>query len=158
MKRYAAPVMLLCLALGCVTGCSGNGTPQGGGRESPGINGGAQGRAVDVDLTVLSSVMVYAEVYNIMTRPEDYMGKTIKMSGLYYASYYDKTGLYYHYVVIEDATACCQQGMEFIWNGRHSYPEDYPADETIVEMSGVFGRYEELGQTYYYLAVDEIAV
>ena len=36
---------------------------------------------VDVDLTRLSSTMVYSEVYNMMNAPGDYIGKTIKMTG-----------------------------------------------------------------------------
>jgi hypothetical protein len=116
----------------------------------------AQAGDADVDLTALSSTMVYAEVYNMMTSPDDYIGKTIKMSGPYYASYYEETEQYYHYVVIEDATACCQQGLEFVWSGEHSYPADYPDDNTRVEVTGVFDSYEELGTTYYHLVVDDI--
>jgi len=120
-------------------------------------NAGAK-RGADVDLTEMSSTMVYAEVYNIMTNPDEYMGKTIKMSGLYYASYYDLTDLYYHYVVVEDATACCAQGLEFVWDGEHAYPDDYPEEQTNIEVAGVFGSYDELGRTYYFITVGEINV
>ena len=113
---------------------------------------------VDVDLTALSSTMVYAEVYNIMVSPDKYIGKTVKMRGSYYASYYDETGKYYHYVIIEDAAACCQQGLEFIWNGDHTYPEDYPADGTEVEVVGTFDTYEELGVSYSYILTDKITI
>ena len=116
------------------------------------------GVSVDVDLTVLSSTMVYAEVYNMMVRPDDYIGKVVKMRGPYYASYYDETGKYYHYVIIEDATACCQQGLEFIWDGGHTYPDDYPENNKNIEVVGVFGSYEELGSTYYYLAAADISI
>ena len=34
---------------------------------------------VDVDLTRLSSTMVYSEVYNMMNAPGDYIGKTINL-------------------------------------------------------------------------------
>ena len=36
---------------------------------------------VDVDLTALSSTMVYSEVFNMLNTPENYVGKTIKMTG-----------------------------------------------------------------------------
>lgn len=112
---------------------------------------------VDIDLTKLSSTMVYAEVYNMMVKPEDYMGKTIKMKGLYTADHYDATNMYYHYILIEDAMACCQSGIEFVWdNNTHQYPEEYPEIDAPIQIVGTFGSYEELGQTYYYLAVDEI--
>ena len=44
---------------------------------------------VDVDLTSLSSTMVYSEVYNMMNAPGDYIGKTIKMTGQFV--YYETT-------------------------------------------------------------------
>jgi len=116
------------------------------------------GVSVDVDLTVLSSTMVYAEVYNMMVRPDDYIGKVVKMRGPYYTSYYDETDKYYHYVIIEDATACCQQGLEFIWDGGHTYPDDYPENNKNIEVVGVFESYEELGSTYYYLAAADISI
>ena len=113
---------------------------------------------IDVDLTELSGTMVYAEVFSIMSNPDDYIGKTIKMNGPYSSSYYDKTDMYYHFVIIEDASACCQSGLEFIWSGEHASPDDYPKIGTKIEVAGVFGSYDELGGTYYYLAVDDIAV
>lgn len=36
---------------------------------------------VDVDLTKLSSTMVYSEVYNMMNSPKEYVGKTVRMYG-----------------------------------------------------------------------------
>jgi len=114
---------------------------------------------VDIDLTAMSSTMVYAEVYNMLLYPERYVGKTVKASGEYYASYWEETDTYYHYVVIADAAACCEQGLEFIWDeGAHSYPADYPVDYTPVEIIGTFGMYEEGGYDYSYLATDGITV
>ena len=118
----------------------------------------AQKNTVDVDLTALSSTMVYAEVFSMMSHPEEYMGKTIRINGPYYTSYYDETGLYYHYVIIVDATACCQNGLEFIRSGNYKYPEDYPEDSAIIEVTGIFESYDELGRTYYYLATDDMRV
>ena len=113
---------------------------------------------VDLDLTMLSGTMVYSLVYNIMTYPDDYVGKVIKMSGSYSASFYDATDMYYHYLLIEDAMACCQSGLEFYWSGEHSYPVDYPADQAKIELVGVYESYDELGATYYRLRVDDIDV
>jgi hypothetical protein len=86
------------------------------------------------------------------------MGKRIKIQGLYYPSYFDQTELYYHYVVVRDESLCCQTGLEFAWKGEHTYPADYPAENTEIELVGVFGSYEELGKTYYFLTVDDISV
>lgn len=105
-----------------------------------------------VDLTGLTSIMVYSEVYNMMMQPAEYINKTIIMNGTYYAQYSEETERYYYFVVNEDATACCQQGVEFIWNGEHEYPEE-GAD---IVVSGVFQSYDEDGETYYYIDADEI--
>ena len=105
-----------------------------------------------IDLTKLSSTMVYSEVFNMMQEPENYEGKTIVMKGTYRTSYSEETEKYYHFVVIEDATACCQQGMEFILNGSASYP----ADGTPVIVSGTFKNYEELDNLYYYVDSSDI--
>jgi len=123
--------------------------------ESP-TDGDAEpdGSGVDLDLTVLSSTMAYSEVYNMMANPQDYKGKTIKVNGWYYASYNDETGESYHFVIVADAAACCQQGIEFVWNG----PADYPENLSQIEITGVFSSYESGGYTYYYLAADSVAL
>lgn len=36
-----------------------------------------------IDLTAMSSTMVFAEVFNMTTHPEDYVGKTVKMQGIF---------------------------------------------------------------------------
>ncbi len=100
----------------------------------------------------MSSDMVYLTVYQMLVNPDAYFGKTVRMSGIYYASYYEVTGLYYQYCIIADATSCCSQGLEFIWDdGSHAYPAEYPDNYTQVEVTGTFGTYEELGVTYYCL-------
>lgn len=103
---------------------------------------------IDIDLTEMSSTMVYSEVYNIMNDPETYIGKTIKMRGEYYNySSYDGT-VFFPACVIADATACCQQGIEFVLaDGK------YPEEGTEVTVNGTFRAYidETDGGTYYHL-------
>ena len=106
---------------------------------------------VDVDLTLMSSDLVYATVYQMMSKPEEYVGKTIKMKGTYNPTYYPITEKYYNYCLIADAAACCSQGLEFELSGGRTYPDDYPADQSEIVVTGVFEIYtEEAGQTFYY--------
>lgn len=113
--------------------------------------------SIDIDLAVLSSTMVYSEVYNMMSNPDEYLGKTIKIIGQYNAIQLDGTEKYYHFVVISDATACCQNGIEFIWDDNsHVYPDEYPENNAVIEIVGVLSSYEESGSTYYYLKTDGI--
>jgi len=109
------------------------------------------GTEADIDLTVLSATVAYAEVTAMFMRPEEYVGKTVKISGDYTSIYYDLTDSYYHYVAIEDAAACCSQGMEFVLGSG-----DYPQDGTRIEILGVFDIYEELGISYCYLEVQAL--
>ena len=97
----------------------------------------------DVDLTKMSSTMVYSEVYNMMLTPQDYVGKTVKMEGIYAFSKDDATGQLYHACIIQDATACCAQGIEFVLTDEYTYPDDYPAQGDMVCVSGVFDTYLE---------------
>lgn len=105
---------------------------------------------IDYDLTAMDGDLIYASVYQMMVEPELFEGKVIKITGRYYASFYDPNNRYYHYVIIEDAMACCAQGMEFVWDdGNHVYPDEYPEDNTYVEVVGTFETYEESdGQIY----------
>ncbi len=104
--------------------------------------------AVDVDLTALSSTMVYAEVYHMMSSPEDYIGKTVKMDGMF-AVYHDQTtGNYYYACVIQDATACCAQGIEFVLTDDYRYPDDYPKANDEICVIGTFDTYQEGDYTY----------
>ena len=106
---------------------------------------------VDVDLTLMGSDLVYATVYQMMSKPEEYEGKTIRIEGKYYASYYPITDKYYNYCLIADAAACCSQGLEFELGGGAVYPDGYPEDQSEVIVTGVFETYtEETGQTFYY--------
>ena len=99
------------------------------------------GKEYDVDLTVLSSTMVYSEVYNMVTNPDDYMGKTVKMSGPF--TIYQTEERNYYACIISDATACCSQGIEFQLAGEHEYPDDFPEIGTVITVTGVFNTYYE---------------
>ena len=106
---------------------------------------------VDLDLSEMSGTVVYSEVYNIMSEPEKYIGKVIKIKGnfqIYQEVTLNKT---YYACVIPDATACCQQGIEFVPKKRMIYPNDFPPLETEIVVSGKFTPYNENGTTYYTL-------
>ncbi len=111
---------------------------------------------IDVDLTRLSSNMVYSEVYNMMMSPGDYRGKKIKMRGAF--TYYkeEETGNEFFACVIKDATECCSQGLEFVLKGEHKYPDDYPKDGEEVTVVGTYETYEDQGATYCRLVDSKI--
>lgn len=127
--------------------------PEGGSEERDYISekSGNDSVIIDYDLTNMSSDMVYAIVYQMMVDPDAYIGKTFRMEGMYYAVYYEPTRKYYHYCIIQDALACCAQGMEFVWgDGRHVYPDEYPKENTKIVVQGTFETYREDGDDNLY--------
>lgn len=99
---------------------------------------------VDIDLTQLSSAMVYSLVFQMVFYPEEYVGKTIRMGGEFFVYYNPATQRNYYATIVEDALACCQQGLEFqLLQGN--YPEDYPEVGSEIIVTGVLGMYQEQG-------------
>ena len=112
---------------------------------------------VDVDLTVLSSTMVYSEVYNMLYNdPAHYLGKTVKARGEFSIYQLVTDGVLQpdpvsYACIIADAAACCAEGMEFVLEGDLTYPDDYPELGTEITVIGEFQSYEENGMTWYHL-------
>lgn len=106
---------------------------------------------IDLDLTTYSSTMVYTEVYNMMLQPKEYKGKTVKIKGLFATYCEESTGVNYFACIVQDATACCSQGIEFSLTGDYTYPEDYPKEGEEITVVGVFDTYKEVNSEYIVL-------
>lgn len=101
-----------------------------------------------IDLTEMSSTMVYSQVYNMVFYPERFIGIKVKMEGIY-SDFFDMAkGNHYFGCLIMDATACCAQGIEFQPTDSYSYPEDFPSDGDMVTVEGEFDVYTEDGNQY----------
>ena len=97
-----------------------------------------------IDLTAMSSTMVFAEVFNMTTHPEDYVGKTVKMQGIFstgklYAQEgtFEDGGMVFA-CIIQDAAACCAQGIPFDLAESRAYPEEYPELGAPITVTGTF--------------------
>ena len=112
--------------------------------------------AVDVDLTVMNSNMVYAEVYNMMMYPEDYIGKAIKIRGFYNVYEDEVNKQTYYSCIIQDATACCAQGIEFVPEDLQAFCENGYQQGDEVTVSGVFDVYPDGEYMYAVLTGAEI--
>ena len=100
------------------------------------------------DLTGLSSIMVYSEIWNMMKAPENYIGKTIKMRGQFVCAGEQEEGKRYFGCLVADAAQCCSQGLEFVLAGEHVYPDDYPALNSRITVTGTFETYQVKGIEY----------
>ncbi len=111
---------------------------------------------IDLDLSGMSGTIVYSQIYNMMVEPEAYLGKVIRIAGYYSAFEDTERNIVYHACVVPDATACCAQGIEFIWAGEHAWPEDYPEETTDITVTGRLEMYEEDGIDYLHLVDSEV--
>lgn len=106
-----------------------------------------------LDLTKVSGTVVFGEISNMMYEPESYVGKTVKIKGNFAYMTDEETGVTYYACVVPDATACCQNGIEFIWgDGSHDFSE-YPESGKEITVEGVFRTYTE-GDTEFMHLVD----
>lgn len=112
---------------------------------------------VDLDLTQMSSSMIYSTVFNMLIMPDEYENKSIKVKGNFEVYENSASGERNYTVLIPDATACCQQGIGVIWEGQHSYPHDYPEIGQEIIITGVYTVTEDSqGITYTYLKVSNL--
>ena len=51
----------------------------------------------------------------------------------------------YFYCFVSDAAGCCSQGLEFVFAGEHTYPDDYPEIKSEITVTGVFETYDQNG-------------
>ncbi len=96
---------------------------------------------IDYDLTKMSRDMIYGMVFQFLVESETYVGKTVKISGKYYKGRNPYTDETLYYVVVQDALACCAQGIEFTVDNFLISEDDLPADETEISVTGVFETY-----------------
>ncbi len=142
-KKYLAWMAIVMIALtGIFTGC---------GSSSDEAAKEEKASQVDVDLTQMSSTMVYSEVFNMVNEPDDYLGKMIKMEGTFALYHDENTGKDYYACIIQDATACCSQGIEFELSEDYKNPGSLMTEGDTVTVVGEFDQYTEGDLVYYTL-------
>ncbi len=109
--------------------------------------------SIDVDLTDLTADLRYAQVFDMCLYPDNYIGKIVKVSGLYEQWKNEETGVDYKTVIITDALACCSQGIEFkeVPGQKLPIPYDWVSEDTSaseITVTGRFGYYVEDGILY----------
>ncbi len=103
---------------------------------------------VDLDLTQLSGTLLYAQVSYMMYKPEEFLGKTVKVPGNFSAVYSEEDQRYYFGCLVRDQAACCVLGVEFELPEDYVYPDDYPAEGEEITVFGTFDTYEQGPYTY----------
>ena len=117
---------------------------------------------VDVDLTNASANIVYSTVYNLKEDPASGSGKTMALTGQFTS--YEVTSVItgkpvrFCSLLIEDQTKCCSQSVEFIWNGEHSFPDDYPSSGAEVTVTGTCTVSTDHGYDTFLILADDVSV
>jgi hypothetical protein len=112
------------------------------------------------DIVEIKEKMFIAQTNDVYLNSEDYIGKTIKLEGLF------KTELPYedrapYCFVLRYGPGCCgydgNAGFEVAWDGAEAEAA-YPAEDEWVEAQGVLKTYLEDGYPYLYLALSSLRV
>lgn len=151
MKRLMS--LLLVFVVCVLVGCGNNQTTTSKKKSSS----NSMYKTIDIDLSIMSSTVVYSQVYDMVTNPDNYVDSIVKVKGTFTAYHNEQTNVYYPAVIIKDATACCAQGLEFLLYGKAIYPTDYPRMNQEITVIGVFKTYNEGTQKYCRL-VDTVLV
>jgi uncharacterized membrane protein YcgQ (UPF0703/DUF1980 family) len=112
----------------------------------------------DKGVIEIKEKMFLAQVNDVYLNPEDYLGKTIKLEGLFKEEQgYDKSYCF----VLRYGPGCCGNdgnvGFEVAWAKEDTQP--YPAVDSWVEATGKLKTYEEDGYNQYlYLDLSSLNV
>jgi uncharacterized membrane protein YcgQ (UPF0703/DUF1980 family) len=109
-----------------------------------------------------------AQTNDIYLNPEDYLGKTIRLEGLFKTEQYEGDDPYCF--VIRYGPGCCgydgTAGFEVAWTPRAVQKDSsanvlaprYPNEDDWVEAVGTLSSYEEDGYPYIYLQLASLTV
>jgi len=104
--------------------------------------------------------MVYAQVFNMLIMPEEYEGRLIKVGGTFVRFIPNGETEPVNSVIVSDALACCQQGLEFKFADDYSLEaEDLPPEGTEIEIIGRFVMSQTPdGLDYFYLDCKDLKI
>ena len=120
-------------------------------------NGGGTGQAPsfgDGDIIEIGERFFVNEITHIQLNPQQYLGRTVQYTGMFFTEYWPPTSSYF-YTVIRYSYGCCGRDGNV---GFEVYMGDIPAfpDDTWVEVTGVLEPFEYDGQEMFRLAVQTI--
>ena len=125
MKKFVCLVMVCLLPMLLMSGCSSSASGTAGTAATATANPDSSGYTssdIQLDLSTMSGTVIYSMISNMLAEPDQYVGQIVRIAGYYNALSYPEYDIVYHSCIVPDATACCAQGLEFIWRGEHTYP------------------------------------
>jgi zinc transport system permease protein len=179
-RRVVLPAAALALVL-CAAGCSKGpllNTPKNAaGTRSVELPASVTGNPEDAELARLEALdaaaksgnsapvieikekMFIAQTNDIYLNAEDYIGRRIRLEGLFKTDGYDDGSKTYCFV-LRKGPGCCgndgSAGFEVAWTNGKEKP--WPREDDWVEARGELAFYEEDGYPYLYIALDSLTV
>jgi zinc transport system permease protein len=140
------------------------------GTAAPGDAGGVQAvkhklepadRDVDSPVIEIREKMFIAQTTDVYQNADDYLGKTIKLQGIFKQERYTEIDDSYCFV-LRYGPGCCgtdgDAGFEVAWDKNLLPDSPYPQADEWVEAVGRLDYYEENGYPYLYLALSSLTV
>ena len=113
---------------------------------------------IDYDLSRMNYNMISAVTFDMAMNPEKYLGKKVRISGLFFSLFDEEAKTRFYACIVYDSTACCQIGIDFIMSKNKTYPDDFPKEEAPIQITGTFTT-QKVGEIEYNcLLCDEITL
>jgi uncharacterized membrane protein YcgQ (UPF0703/DUF1980 family) len=108
------------------------------------------------DVVEIKEKMFVAQTNDVYINPDEYLGRTIKLEGMFGLDTELSPPVYY---VFRYGPGCCgydaNAGFEVVWKGGEAV---YPNENDWVEAAGVLESYEDDGEPYLRLALTALTV
>ena len=163
MKKLLVSLMVLCALAGCSGGASAPSDSSGEVTDADvvevtqeAVDTEAEEHVDEIDLTMMSPTMLFAEVVNMTRTPKKYDGATVTLrGGLMILAVDLETGVGSYSCYVEDATKCCQRGIGFTID-RPLEDTSILVEGSEVTIKGTFEIYEMGGRNFVRIADCEI--
>jgi hypothetical protein len=140
------------------------------------VRGGAEAETGGSVIEIKEKMFI-AQTNDVYVNPDEYLGKTIKLEGLFRSLTYEDTGTTYHFV-LRLGPGCCgydgNAGFEVSWepldvlSGMAARAQQkpplllrthaYPNEDDWVEAIGTLKAYEEDGYPYLYIDLTSLTI
>ncbi|MCQ2455223.1 MAG: hypothetical protein MJ090_03685 [Clostridia bacterium] len=97
---------------------------------------------IDFDISNFNFTMAFSQISEMKQNKSKYLGKRIKVKGIFEGE--EAPSRNYYYCIVKDTTACCSEVLEFVLRDTSlTYPKDYPKSQSEIVVDGIFHSYKE---------------
>ncbi|MDO5022913.1 MAG: hypothetical protein Q4E07_06210 [Eubacteriales bacterium] len=110
---------------------------------------------IDYDFSRQSVTMVYGFMYDVLTNAENYVGKSLKLTGSY-MPYNAEDGNTYHFLLVYDDAACCELAIELLPTKGSDIA--FPKSGDIMQAEGLVDICNDAGTRFVALRINDITL